>query len=350
MTSPSQQDVLLPPCTPSQSSIKRPSSELGSPSLSLTVPLDDTTLNTTLSPSLQYDDDSDDMSIPSSPLSMERLTKRRLSKQPALLSRQKERPFRFLDLPPEIRNMIYFKTFFNHEVAAFVRSCDYWTEDFNVLPYMEMSWRPPVLATVNKLLRKEALSLYYSTTELIWYWDPLRARNDYDGFNLYNSVALLGKLLQFVARHDIRIKGILVCSPDFQSWPALGVVEILDSVRLLGPIRRALDGDGRHALLGQISFRYNRVAQTIFELAGSLDASMLQLRNKKLLDSKVRSFLRTNHHTTGMLRVIEDMEAQDYYDQLGARRERKEERRQENIKKGGERWDGVLRGRAAKKV
>ncbi|KAG9977828.1 hypothetical protein KCU78_g22234, partial [Aureobasidium melanogenum] len=89
-----------------------PSEELGSPSLALSIEV-------LRSSSLLNDEiiSWDDMSLPSSPspkvrvpdtnMDLNRYAKRGFSEDLALPPRQIEKPFRFLDLPAEIRNMIY---------------------------------------------------------------------------------------------------------------------------------------------------------------------------------------------------------------------------------------------------
>ncbi|KAH0362483.1 hypothetical protein KCU65_g7987, partial [Aureobasidium melanogenum] len=338
----------------------RPSEELGSPSLALNIEV-------SRSPSQVGDWTPlwENMSLPSSPspkvsesnMDLNRYAKRGFSEDLALPPRQIEKPFRFLDLPAEIRNMIYELTFDQYLGAPYCDwycrcpsyGCCYRHDGCRVyLNAMKRQCRLPSIASVNKCLRVEFVSLYYATTEFTWYWDPLKVYCDVEDFPLAEAIDFFTHVLDFATNNGIQIKGITVCSPRHCQGYAYSLQPIAKSVRFLARLRKSLSQTGKvHPMVREFKFEdTTSLASRLFNFSGSLKPSVL--RHHQSLSRELRYFLRADSDGRGMLWCIEDIEAQEWEYNLAKRRERKEEARADNKAKGLARWTGVLRSRSAK--
>ncbi|KAG9636831.1 hypothetical protein KCU98_g4313, partial [Aureobasidium melanogenum] len=335
-----------------------PSEELGSPSLALDIEV-------SRSPSQLGNGTPlwDNMSLPSSPslrarvpestMNLNRYAKRGFSEDLALPPRQIEKPFRFLDLPAEIRNMIYELTF--DRLSAMPCHCwdcfccrgDFCTWDHTCemsLHVTRRQFRLPPIAFVKKCIRKEVMSLYYATTDFFLHWDPSKVRC-YIGHSLEGAIKLLTNVLDFAAVYELQIKSFTVLSPCCCHLPTQSLVEITAPVQSLVPLRRSLEQTGRvHPALREFKFAdESSLARRIFDFAGNLD--WLKHKSTYILASQVREFLRSD--LEGLL-VLHGIERKEWDDRQQANIRRKEAMRRQNLAKGLERWNGVLRSRVAK--
>lgn len=316
-----------------------PSEELGSPSLALSVEVP-------RSPSLPGNGTPlwDNMSLPSSPSLRARVSD---SNQP----RQIEKPFRFLDLPAEIRNLIYEFTFSSYPFswsADLLCSCEYDFAHHAYLGVMKRQFRPPSISSMNKLIREESMCLYYATTNFNWYWDPLRVNSEGGRLYLTDSIEVLAHVLSFAMNNGVQIKSITVCSPHDCHWEDYVLKDLAKSVRFLGPLRKSIDLVGRvHPMVREFKFEdETSFARRLFDFSGTLKTS--ELKHHKSLDRKLRPFLRSDPDGGELLNIIEEIESEHWWYEMELRREKKENRRIQNAAKGLERWTGVLRSRPHK--
>ncbi|TIA18620.1 hypothetical protein D6C81_05031 [Aureobasidium pullulans] len=354
MTTQDNSNIVMP--TQDQRDIVRPSTELGTPSLTI--------VQVSRSPSLPsgspFWDQMDLISPPSSPspsrvpestMDLDRYVQRGFSEDLALPPRQIEKPFRFLDLPAEIRHMIYRLTFREpravrlkpFECNCIRCSCGHrYRRD---LRKMIRQWSPPRLALVSKRLWQETVSLYYAVTDFKWYWDPLSVFVRSEKSSLVESIGFLQRALDFASKHDIQIKGITVCSPDHCTGYDQFVENLVHSVQVLAPLQQSLEKTGKaHPNLREIAFSEdNSLACRIFDFAGSLKS--YELINEEQLDLVMRDFLHQDPEGAGMICAIEDTERWVDGFERYLRREKKKEQREANKAKGPERWNSVLRGR-----
>ncbi|KAG9689636.1 hypothetical protein KCU95_g16968, partial [Aureobasidium melanogenum] len=315
-----------------------PSEEIGSPSLALRIEVP-------RSPSLPGNGTPlwDSMSLPSSPSLRARVPDS---------SRARVEPlFRFLDLPAEIRNMIYEFSFSSYPIswsADSLCACEYDFAHHAYLGVMKRQFKPPSITSVNKLIREEAMCLYYGTTNFRWYWDPLRVNSEGGRLFLPDSIGVLARLLDFAAINGVLIKSITVCSPHDCHWPDYVWKDFTMSVRFLAPLRRSIDRIGRaHPMLRELKFEdEDSFTRRLFDLSGTLKPSVLKHHHS--LKRQLRLFLRDDPDGADMLGAIEDVESENWWYALEARWERKEQRRIQNKAKGLERWTGVLRSRPSK--
>ncbi|KAG9556320.1 hypothetical protein KCU71_g13292, partial [Aureobasidium melanogenum] len=338
-----------------------PSEELGSPSLALSIEVP-------RSPSLPRGGTPpwDNMSLPSSPslrarvpestMNLNRYAKRGFSEDLALPPRQIEKPFRFLDLPAEIRNMIYELTITRRRVMP----CNDWDchckwdchrySDYGCHLFMQAmkhQCRLSPLASVSRCLRAEFMSLYYATTDFAWYWDPLKTGCEISELPLADSISFLQHLLDFATINGVHIKSITLCSPhDYYRW-GYDLEDIADSLRFLAPLRKALAQNGRvHPMLREFKFENEAsFPRRLFDFSGSLGS--LALKNKKSMDQELRLFLHGDPDAKDMIRYIESWEEEERYYARESRWRKKMQTRNENKVKGDERWGGVLRSRPA---
>ncbi|THX85850.1 hypothetical protein D6D04_01685 [Aureobasidium pullulans] len=186
---------------------------------------------------------------------------------------QSEQPFRFLDLPPEIRNMIYQ---FSFKVPRVVEDSHNWkckcfftAECNDYRKAMQLQWSSPLFAAVNKSIRQEVISLYYVTKDLNWHWNPMSVLCEPDEYPLTRS---------------LRSK---------TSWdnPTDTMVDITNSVRFLAPFSRNLKETGRaHSALHKIHFAdESSLAYRLFDHAGSIAPSVLN--DETELDKTMRAWL-----------------------------------------------------------
>lgn len=329
-----------------------PSEELGSPSLAANVQV-------SRSPSLPGNATPlwDNMSLPSSPspkvpvpdanMDLERWAKRGFSEDLALPPRQIEKPFRFLDLPAEIRNMIY-KMLYYKKVT--VRPCD---RDFHrcswnctchkYLRTMKRQWRLPPIASVNRCTRQEAMSLYCAITDFDWYWDPSSMESD--DLPLAESLKFLQEVFDFAASHNLEIKSIVVQSPGECHVGTTNLKYIDESVRFLAPLRKSLNQTGRvHPSLREFKLtRATALARRLFKFAGSLEQH--ELEDDVELRSELRYFLYHDPNGFELISFVDELE-EDYQNFMRyLRRKKSKEDRAANKARGPERWNGVLRSR-----
>ncbi|KAI4725648.1 hypothetical protein E4T49_06613 [Aureobasidium sp. EXF-10728] len=349
------------PPTPYAPDTMRASTELGSPSLALNVEVPRSSSLPGSGTPLW-----DSMSLPSSPslrarvpdftMDLNRWSKRGFSEDLALPPRQIEKPFRFLDLPAEIRNMVYEMTITRPRSSP----CRYWEcncrwncyryRNDGCYVYMRLMrrqcWLPPI-ASVNKCLRVEYMSLYYATTDFTWYWIPMKVLCEAGDFPLGQSVKFLARFLDLATTNGLQIRSITVCSPFECQCPTYDFKEVADSVRLLAPLRRSLSKTGRvHPGIREFKFEDESLfARRLFDFSGSLRQSVL--RHHKSLSRDLRIFLNADPKGWDMLMFIKEVEAQNWWSDILDRRVKKEEMRVQNTAKGLERWTGVLRSRPA---
>ncbi|KAI5204933.1 hypothetical protein AUEXF2481DRAFT_29425 [Aureobasidium subglaciale EXF-2481] len=342
----------------------RPSSELGSPmptrgssqiiKILQSSPVPDTPLPDSGSPLW------DSMSLPSSPspkrkpepsANLDRWSSRGFSEDVGLPPRQIEKPFRFLDLPPELRNMIY-----GYAFSKCTPRCDDWE--------CSCCWRPPPsgcscesspnqfslppIVFVNKHIRLESLSLYYSTNDFRWFWDPLKMYCEYGYSHAARSVQVFEVVLNFLSTNAIQLRSCTICSPQHHHGPTRNMESIIDSVRFLAPLWKNVTQIGKaHPMIREFKFAdKSTLAYRIFAFAGSLETS--ELESEKLLDARLRVFLKGDEDAANLVASIEYSEYETkWYEQRGRRR-KKSFQREENRSKGEERWTGVLRSRIAK--
>ncbi|CAD0086863.1 unnamed protein product [Aureobasidium vineae] len=339
----------------------RGSTELGSPSLALNVEV-------LRSPSLPDSGTPlwDSMSLPSSPslrarvpdstMDLNRWSKRGFSEDLALPPRQIEKPFRFLDLPAEIRNMIYELTFDRIDVSlcrnrnlwncscCWGCSCP-WNHCCRAhLGFLKRQYQLSPIASVSKSIRTEAMSLYFATTDFTWYWDPLRVRCHYNNHGLPTATKFLADVMEFAATNGVQIKSVTVRSLCNCHNPTQYLAKIASSVRFLAPLRKSLDLTGRvHPALREFKFaEENSLARRIFNFAGSLESP--NLKKMMMTNSQLRLFLRADPDGSELIRAIE---IQERVNACEAQRQKKEATRRQNQAKGLERWNGVLRSRSA---
>ncbi|KAI5203876.1 hypothetical protein E4T39_03939 [Aureobasidium subglaciale] len=344
-----------------QQKLMRPSSELGSPVSSRIIqvlqssPVPDTPLP---------DNDSlfwDSMSLPSSPspkrkseptANLDRWSSRGFSEDVGLPPRQIEKLFKSLDLPPEIRNMIYVEAlgcfshywYFDHQCSD-----DCYCLVISPRMWWILQWRPPPLAMASKQLRQESMPLYYAHNDFVVRWDPESPCDQFGNNTLKASVTILKNGLDFLETHNLWLRSITICDNDYSGyWGPWSIKELLPSVRMLAPLRRAVNSTGRpHPALGCIkSDGMSTVGKRIFELAGKLRPEVLG--STRRLEERVRRYLHRRVDTRPFLYAIEEREEENRGQGLCARAGRKEDRRLQNIVKGEERWSGVLRSRPAK--
>ncbi|KAG9675941.1 hypothetical protein KCU99_g9051, partial [Aureobasidium melanogenum] len=315
-----------------------PSEELGSPSLALSIEVP-------RSPSLPGSGTPlwDSMSLPSSPSLRARV--------PDSNRGRAEPPFRFLDLPAEIRNMIYEFSFSSYPISwstDLLCSCEYDFAHHAYLCVMKRQFQPPSIASVNKLIREEAMCLYYGTSNFRWYWDPLRVNSGGGRLFLPDSIEVLAHVLNFAAINGVLIKSITVCSPHDCHWPDYVWKDLTMSVRFLAQLQRSVDLIGRaHPMLRELKFEdENAFTRRLFNFSGILEPSIL--RHHQSLVRKLRLFLRDDPEGVEMLDIIEEIESENWWCEMELRREKKELMRIQNKAKGLERWTGVLRSRPSK--
>ncbi|KAG9582801.1 hypothetical protein KCU77_g11681, partial [Aureobasidium melanogenum] len=333
-----------------------PSEELGSPSLALSIEV-------LRSSSLLNDEiiSWDDMSLPSSPspkvrvpdtnMDLNRYAKRGFSEDLALPPRQIEKPFRFLDLPAEIRNMIYELTFTRIPITfgcGLLCSCHYECTHHAYKAVMKRQLRLPSIALVNKCIRQETMSLYFATTDFIWFWDPLRVFSKRGCLYLTYSIKVLADILDFATANGVQIKSITVCSPHKCHFPDYIFHDVAESVRFLAPLRRSLDLVGRvHPMLREFKFEdEDSFIRRLFDFSGSFEP--LVLESYLALKWRLRLFLRADPVRVELLDKVEDYEADSWCWETEIRREKKEGTRVRNKIKGLKRWTGVLRSRSSK--
>lgn len=329
-----------------------PSEELGSPSLGLNIevprshskpgngtPLwDNMSLPSSLSPKAP---------IPEATMDLDRWAKRGFSEDLSLPPRQIEKPFRFMDLPAEIRNMIY--KFLYYDKPS-VRPCD---QDYHwcswnctchrYLRTMKRQWRLPPIASVNRGTRREAMSLYCAITDFDWYWDP--SSIDSDDFTLAESLKFLQEVFDFAASHNLEIKSIVVKSPHECHVGRTNLKYIDEAVRFLAPLRKSLNRTGRvHPLLREFKLtRATALVRRLFKFAGSLEQHKLE--DDVELRSELRYFLYHDPHGFKLISSIDELE-ETYRDFMRyLRRKKSKEDRAANKARGPERWNGVLRSR-----
>ncbi|KAK6008494.1 hypothetical protein QM012_000397 [Aureobasidium pullulans] len=216
----------------------------------------------------------DNMSLPSSPspkahvpdsnMDLDRYAKRGFSEDLALPPRQIEKPFRFLDLSAEIRNMVYEFTF----DRAFVSPCYGWN----------------------------------------------------------SAIKVLADFLEFAEINGAQIKSITVRRVCSCHRPTQSFTRLVSSARFLAPLRKSLDLTGKvHPAVREFKFAdETSLAHRIFDFAGSLESSELKI--KKVFDSKLRVFLHADPEGSGMMRVIEMNELLDK--QKARRQKKEDTRRQ----------------------
>ncbi|KAI4718470.1 hypothetical protein E4T48_05345 [Aureobasidium sp. EXF-10727] len=324
------------PPTPYVQDTELGSTELGSPSLALNVevprssplpgsgtPLWDS-MSLPSSPSLRA-------RVPDSTMDLNRWSKRGFSEDLALPPRQIEKPFRFLDLPAEIRNMVY-ELNITRPRSSPCRDWDcncrwncYRYRNDGCYVYMRLMRRQcwlPSIASVNKCVRVEFMSLYYATTDFIWYWDPLKVLCEAGDFPLGQSVKFFARFLDLATTNGLQIRSITVCSPLECQCPTV------------------------HPAVREFKFEDESLfARRLFDFSGSLRQSVL--RHHKSLSRALRIFLNADPKGWDMLMFIKEVEAQNWWSDILDRREKKEEMRVQNTAKGLERWTGVLRSRPA---
>ncbi|TIA36164.1 hypothetical protein D6C78_05623 [Aureobasidium pullulans] len=209
---------------------------------------------------------------------------------------QSEQPFRFLDLPPEIRNMIYQ---FSFKVPRVVEDSHNWkckcfftAECNDYRKAMQLQWSSPLFAAVNKSIRQEVISLYYATKDLNWHWNPMSVLCEPDEYPLTRSLRYLDYALDFVASQNTQVKSITIESSK-TSWdnPTDTMVDITNSVRFLAPFSRNLKETGRaHSALHKIHFAdESSLAYRLFDHAGSIAPSVLN--DETELDKTMRAWL-----------------------------------------------------------
>ncbi|KAH0354094.1 hypothetical protein KCU81_g1209, partial [Aureobasidium melanogenum] len=333
----------------------QPTEELGppSPAVSIEVPR---------SPSLPGDGTPlwDNMSLPSGPspkvsvpdsnMDLERWAKRGFSEDLALPPRQIEKPFRFLDLPAEIRNMIYELLYYK---KPRVRSCDtvyhycHWDcTCHNYLSTMKRQWRFPPIASVNRRTRQESVSLYCAITDFDWYWDPSMIESNH--LPLAELLKFLQTVFDFAARHSLEIKSIVVRSP-YECHPGTFALDFIEeAVRFLAPLRKSLDQTGRvHPSLREFKLtRASPLARRLFKFAGSLQQH--ELEDREEMRFELRYFLYDDPDGSELITHIDKIEEDHKWVENWLRNKKIREDRAANKKKGPERWNGVLRSRSAK--
>ncbi|KAH0342499.1 hypothetical protein KCU83_g9281, partial [Aureobasidium melanogenum] len=337
-----------------------PSEELGSPSLALSIEVP-------RSPSLPGNGTPlwDNMSLPSSPspkvpvpdfnMDLDRWAKRGFSEDLTLPPRQIEKPFRFLDLPLEIRNIVYELTF--NDLPTL--SCDGFACHCHRRPCfashpcqsyiqtMKHQYQLPSVASVNKCIRLEVITHYYETTVFDWYWDPLKVRCGSRPHRLSSAIKLLVHTLKFARANGVQIKSIIVRSPCNCHKPTESLKGIAASVRFFASLQKSLTSRV-HPAVREFKFAdESSLARRIFDFAGSLVSP--ELEDDELQESTLRQFLWDDvegRPVIGFIEELEDeIEAQDRWFAEQARRQKKVTERAQNKAKGPERWGGVLRSR-----
>ncbi|KAG9519928.1 hypothetical protein KCV07_g4524, partial [Aureobasidium melanogenum] len=304
-----------------------PSEELGSPSLALSIEVP-------RSPSLPRGGTPlwDSMSLPSSPspkvpvpdsnMDLDRWAERGFSEDLALPPRQIVKPLRFLDLPVEVRIMIYKLTFTKNVSNA-------------------------VKLGAMHILRHKGASVNFPWLHFDWYWDPLSVSCG-GGNRLKESLKFLAYILELAATNAVHIRSITVRSPRTCNRPEDNLENTVESVRFLAPLRKSLEQIGRvHLAVREFKFEdENSLARRVFDFAGSL--SSFDLKSKKTIDQKLRLFLHKDRVGAGMIKLIMEMEEEARFWAREARWEKQKKARVENKAKGAERWNTVLRNRVAK--
>ncbi|TIA85421.1 hypothetical protein D6C76_00986 [Aureobasidium pullulans] len=359
MTTQDNFDAAMP--TQDQRDIVRPSTELGTPSLTI--------VQVSRSPSLPsgspFWDQMDLISPPSSPspsrvpkstMDLDRYVQRGFSEDLALPPRQIEKPFRFLDLPAELRIMVFGFAFEQTHWSSF--DCPPWSYngDYNVNLYptaaylsrTKWQWRPPPLSEVNKQLRQETLSMYYGMHDFVWYWDVENVvRYVYDS-KPKEFIQCLENRLNFLESHGIRMKSITFLDPKTEEWGAWSIMPLIEAVRTFAPLQRSLSLTGKaHRVLDGINFvQSSLLTRRVFDFAGSLSPEILE--DEELIDRELRRFLGDDRKGRRILRNIVNWEWRDRRGRQERRRMNKERKQKRNAIEGEERWGGVLRGRPAR--
>ncbi|THW83700.1 hypothetical protein D6D18_08040 [Aureobasidium pullulans] len=316
------------------------------------------------SPSLPPSSPFWDQMLPSSPspkphsdvsMNLDRFVERGFSEDLALPPRQIEKPFRLLNLPAEIRNMIYQLVFDGNRTELLGEGdchCGWCDDDVchGYMRLMKSQWHPPQLGFVSKRLRQETMSLYYAVTDFYWYWDPLRVFCECGHHSLQRSIGFMSDALEFVTSHHLQIRSITLRGPNPCYEPSYRLADIVDSVRLLARLWRLSDQTGKaHLTLREIKFaKKDSMTRRLFDLAASLEP--FELEDDKLLNLEIRLFLQHDDEGFELISIIEDLEENEIrYQRLLAKNYRKK-LRDENKAKGPERWSGVLRNRRSREA
>ncbi|THW75556.1 hypothetical protein D6D19_03937 [Aureobasidium pullulans] len=311
------------------------------------------------SPSLPPSSPFWDQMLPSSPspkphpdvsMNLDRFVERGFSEDLALPPRQIEKPFRFLYLPAEIRNMIYQLVFDENRTELLGEGgchCGWCDDDVchGYIRLMKSQWRPPQLGFVSKRLRQETMSLYYAVTDFYWYWDPLRVFCECGRHSLLGSIGFLSDALDFITSHHLQIRSITLRGPNPCYRPSYSLAAIVNFVHLLATLWRLADQTGKgHVTLREIKFaKTDSMTRRLSDLAVSLEP--WELDDDRHLTLEVRLFLHHDHEGFKIISVIEDMEDDEVYFYRELAKKDRKRLRDENKAKGPERWGGVLRNR-----
>lgn len=266
---------------------------------------------------------------------------------------QVETAFRFLDLPAEIRNMIYdfacqVQELESGWIGGFCRECGECHNDHEYLSHMKQQWYPPPLASVSKQLRQEVMPIFYARNTFDWFWDPEREIGDYGEMCLQDSIFFLKKALKFLTANNLWMKCVRVRRPDNCLGPLFLFPPLLDSVCLLAPLLRSQSRTrNAHPALGKICLPKGlSFTRRIFNFVGSLSRKVL--KDEDRVDEKLRTFLREDTADGAwFLRQVEEFEDEMHWMDQHHRQVQKHKRFLENTVKGAERWNGVLRNRTA---
>lgn len=291
-------------------------------------------------------------------MDLDRYVQRGFSEDLALPPRQIEKPFRFLDLPAEIRNMIYQLVFDDDRTELLGEGncqCGWCDGDVchGYMHFMKSQWHPPQLGFVSKRLRQETMSLYYAVTDFYWYWDPFRVFCGCGRHSTLGSSGFMSNALDFITSHQLQIRSITLLgpSPYYRCYePSHCLREIVDFVRLLSRLWRLADQTGKGYLtLREIKFaKKDSMTRRLSDLAVSLE--QFELEDDKHLNLEIRLFLHHDDEGFELISTIEDVEEDEIrYQRLIAKNYRKR-LRDENKAKGPERWSGVLRNRRSREA
>ncbi|KAI5271251.1 hypothetical protein E4T47_05364 [Aureobasidium subglaciale] len=302
----------------------------------------------------------DHLWMPSSPspqpkqqpiMNLDRFSARGFSEDVGLPPRQIEKPFRFLHLPPEIRNMIYRSLY---RKKRKVKRCNY-NQDHDCywdcfchayLRTMKRQWRIPQIAQVSKQTRQEVVSLYCAITSFDWYWDPERLQSE--NFSLASAFQFLGQAFDFAVKYSCQIKNFTVNSVDPYFGSTFCIEDIVESVQFLAPLRKSQNEIGRvHPALCEFRFKDEAtLARRLFDFSGTL--ASFELGNEHVLISRVRSFLVGDPVGEELISDIDKAEESRRLFGLYLKKMERQVKREANKSKGPERWGGVLRSRPTK--